>query len=265
MVGDELKDAARKGLVRTNVGLNADPPSEKASQAPETKVWTPAQARQFLASVAVDPDALLWRFYLATGCRRGEALGLRWSDVDLDAGRISITQQFTMVGAAPTMLAVKSDRSRRVVDLDPATIDALHRHRIEQAEHKLALGESYDPDELGLVFAKPTVRHTTPSACQRGSRYGWNGPGSRCFGSTTCATRLRRSCSPPGSKLVSSRSASGTPRSPSRWPATRRCCPERRPRRQPATPACSTAPTDERSSPCRSLDARRHDGSRDRW
>ena len=60
-----------------------------------------------------------------------------------------------MVGAVPTMLPVKSDRSRRVVDLDPATIDSLRRHRVQQAEHKLALGESYDPDELGLVFAKP--------------------------------------------------------------------------------------------------------------
>lgn len=155
VLGKALKDAARKGLVRTNVALNADPPSEKASQAPETKVWTPEQARRFLSSVAEDPDALLWRFYLATGCRRGEALGLRWSDVDLDAGRVSIAQQYTMVGAVPTMLPVKSDRSRRVVDLDPATIDSLRRHRVQQAEHKLALGEFYDPDELGLVFAKP--------------------------------------------------------------------------------------------------------------
>lgn len=117
-------------------------------------MWTPAQARQFLASVAEDPDALLWRFYLATGCRRGEALGLRWSDVDLDAGRVSIVQQYTMVGAVPTMLSVKSDRSRRVVDLDPATIDALRRHRVEQAERRLAVGPAYDPDGLDLVFAK---------------------------------------------------------------------------------------------------------------
>jgi integrase len=89
------------------------------------------------------------------GLPRGEALGLRWSDVDLDNRRVSITQQYTMVGAVPTMLPVKSDRSRRVVDLDPVTVDLLRRHRIGQAEHRLAIGEAYDPDGFGLVFAKP--------------------------------------------------------------------------------------------------------------
>ena len=83
-------------------------------------MWTPAQAHRFLESVANDPDAALWRFYLATGCRRGEALGLRWSDVDLD----------------------------------PGSVDALRRHRVVHAERKLAHKGDYDPDQQHLVFAK---------------------------------------------------------------------------------------------------------------
>ncbi len=155
VISKALKDAARKGLVANNVALNADAPSARASEAPDGSVWTPAQARTFLASVEDDADAVLWRFYLATGCRRGEALGLRWSDVDLDAARTSIVQQYTMVDAVPTFLPVKSDRSRRVVDLDARTIEALRRNRITQAEQRLAHGAEYDPDGLDLVFTKP--------------------------------------------------------------------------------------------------------------
>ena len=154
VLGKALKDAARKGIVRTNVALNADPPSAKASEAPEATIWTPAQARRFLETIADDVDASLWRFYLATGCRRGEALGLRWSDVDLEAGRVSIGQQYTMVGAVPTFLPVKSDRSRRAIDLDPITVEALRVERRLRAERKLALGPAYDADGLDLVFTK---------------------------------------------------------------------------------------------------------------
>jgi integrase len=241
VIGKALKDAARKGLVRTNVALNADPPSEKASEGPETKVWTPAEAGRFLASVAEDPDALLWRFYLATGCRRGEALGLRWSDVDLDAGRVSITQQYTIVGAVPTMLPVKSDRSRRVVDLDPLTVDLLRRHRVEQAEHRLAGGAGYDIENLGLVFAKAdgSPHHPKRVSARFERRVGRAGvPELR---STTCATRRHRSCSPPASSPASSRNGWATRRSRSPSPATRRSSPAHRPKRPPATPGCSMA------------------------
>lgn len=53
----------------------------------EMKVWSLEEARRFLAYVAGDRLAPMWRLFLATGMRRGEVAGLRWIDVDLDAGR----------------------------------------------------------------------------------------------------------------------------------------------------------------------------------
>jgi integrase len=78
-----LRDAVRWQLMARNPAGAADPPRARR---PEMKVWTPAQLHIFLADAAGDRYYTLWLFYILTGVRRGEALALRWSDVDLEAG-----------------------------------------------------------------------------------------------------------------------------------------------------------------------------------
>jgi integrase len=54
------------------------------------QVWTPGQLRAFLIHVRQDRHYTAWLLAATTGMRRGELLGLRWIDVDLDAGRVAV-------------------------------------------------------------------------------------------------------------------------------------------------------------------------------
>jgi Phage integrase, N-terminal SAM-like domain len=84
-----LKDAVRWGYVVRNVADAADPPKVKPA---ELQVWSPGQLRAFLAHVQGDRQYAAWLLAATTGMRRGELLGLRWVDVDLDAARIAVRQ-----------------------------------------------------------------------------------------------------------------------------------------------------------------------------
>jgi integrase len=72
---------------------------------------------------------------LATpGLRRGEALGLRWRDIDLGSGRASIRQTVIAIRHTPTLGTPKTAKGRRTVTFDAATVAALREHRRMQAE-----------------------------------------------------------------------------------------------------------------------------------
>lgn len=83
------------------------------------------------------------------GCA-GRAGGLRWADVDLEAGRLSVRQPRVVVANMPQASEPKTARGRRSLALDPVTVAALRRHRARQLEHKLAVGARYQ--DSGLVF-----------------------------------------------------------------------------------------------------------------
>src|SRR5690606_31030089 len=92
MFNKAMADAARKGIVARNVVALADAPSVKGRTEGGIKAWDATQLRGFLD--AVRSHRLHPAFHLAahTGMRRGEVLGLRWCDLDLDAGRLSVRQ-----------------------------------------------------------------------------------------------------------------------------------------------------------------------------
>jgi len=89
-----LEVAMRAGLIRTNPADDAFGYSE--ADRPEMPVWTREQLSSFMARIDGDRLAALWRLVAATGLRRGEALGLRWSDVDFARGTISIRQALSL-------------------------------------------------------------------------------------------------------------------------------------------------------------------------
>jgi integrase len=75
---------------------------------------------------------------------------LRWSDIDLDGGKLAIRRTLVAVGYEIQWSEPKTERSRRVVARDPVTVTALRAHRVEQVKERLALGEGYRDDDLRL-------------------------------------------------------------------------------------------------------------------
>jgi integrase len=147
MLHKALADAVRWGRLVRNVADLADPPKP---QTPEMKVWAPAEVRAFLDFVRDDRVYAAWLLVATTGMRRGEVLGLRWSDLDLDIGRVSVAQTLTVVNQKVRVSEPKTAKGRRTVALDPATVAALRAHRARQAEERLVLGPAWQ--EHGLIF-----------------------------------------------------------------------------------------------------------------
>ena len=160
-----LSDAVRKRLVVRNVALDADPPSAKSARPPEMEWWEPTEMATFLRSVAGDSLFPLFRTACMTGMRRGEVCGLRWSDLDLEAGRITVRQQLTTLGPqhVPTFRErPKSDHGRRNIDLDDETVRILRAHRSLQLERRLLIGVGWT--DLDLVFCGPAGECLDPES-----------------------------------------------------------------------------------------------------
>lgn len=89
---------------------------------------------------------------VTTGLRRGEVLGLRWSDVDLEAGVLSVRQALESTKNGLAFKQPKTVKSRRRVSLLPLTVQVLREHAIEQKKARLAAGPAYT--DHGLVCAR---------------------------------------------------------------------------------------------------------------
>jgi integrase len=123
-------------------------------------VWTPALARTFLERA--ERHRLYALYYLITfrGLRRGEACGLRWSDLDLDRGVATVRWQITQNGACISEGKPKSAAGEGQVVLDKATVKVLRAHKASQNTDRLAAGDAWE--ESGHVFTTETGQSLRP-------------------------------------------------------------------------------------------------------
>jgi len=115
--------------------------------------WTADQLRAFLEHAAEHRLHAAFVVLATTGMRRGECLGLRWSDLDLTSGRVSIVQTVIAVNHQVRIGSPKTARGRRTVELDPGTVAGLRRHRQRQLAERLLIGAGFT--DHGLVFCRP--------------------------------------------------------------------------------------------------------------
>jgi integrase len=150
-------------LVNRNVASRPKglPPATKRTP----RTWTAEQVGEFLRSTANDRLAPLWRFFAVTGCRRGEALGLRWAEVDLDGGTATIVRQRTIAGGSVVEGAPKTGAGARTVALDAGTIGQLRSWRSAQAAERLLMGAGWA--NTGLVFTHADGRGLWPQTVTR--------------------------------------------------------------------------------------------------
>jgi len=132
---------------------------------PAVGVWTAAQTAQFLRQVRGHRLYALFHLVALRGLRRGEAAGLRWGDLDLDAGTLAVTGQLQQLGGRLVAGPPKSNAGRRVIALDKSTIAALRERQGRQQDERAAAGTRWT--QTGYVF---TTRTGTPVAPDRMTR-----------------------------------------------------------------------------------------------
>ncbi len=119
-----FRDAARWGYLDDNPASKADPPKQRMGGS-HLQTWTSEELRLFLLAASADERHILWVLLAMTGMRRGEALGLRWQDLDLENGLVLVRQTVVAIGGKVEFSTPKTARGRRIVALDPVTLQTL--------------------------------------------------------------------------------------------------------------------------------------------
>lgn len=142
-----LHQAVRWQLLVRNPADSVEPP--KADRR-ELRATTPDEARAVMAAADATPVGAFVRLALLTGMRRGELLGLRWSDIHDGAAHVQQTAQ-RIRGKGIVFRQPKTRLSRRSVALSTEALALLRSHRVQQAEARLLAGPAYE--DRDLVFA----------------------------------------------------------------------------------------------------------------
>ena len=122
-------------------------------QRTEMNFLTEAEVVSLLAAAKNTSRFVLLDFALGTGMRRGEILGLRWQDVDLDKSSVSVLHSLEQTRGGPLRLKTpKTKQSRRRVTLPPYIVQRLRGHKAIQAKERMRFGESYQNNDL--VFCR---------------------------------------------------------------------------------------------------------------
>jgi integrase len=184
-----FKDAVRWGRLARNPADAADPP-RAGRKAESIRAWDAATLRSFLAQSQASTDRLhaLWVVLSTTGMRRGEAVGLRWSDVNLETGRLQIVQTITQVRSKVTVGEPKTARGRRSIALDGGTVAVLRAHRKQMLEERLLVGPDFGdedlvfhqpdgaclrPDAVSAMFVRRVGQYGLPALTMHGLRHTW--------------------------------------------------------------------------------------------
>ena len=141
-----LDDAMRIGLVAKNVCESVKPPRIVRKERP---VLTPEQAQRLLEAAKGSRLETLLMVALATGMRRGELLGLKWQDINLEKGSLQIVRSMDRVaGHGVVESEPKTAQGRRRIALPPFVVEALKQHRVKQLEARLKAGPAWHENDL---------------------------------------------------------------------------------------------------------------------
>lgn len=150
MLNKALSDAQRKGLVVRNVAELADPPKLSAQRREEVKAWDADQLCTFLDAIAAQRFFPAFHLSAHTGMRRGEILGLRWGDLDLEAGRVSVRQALVSVAYEVHISDAKTGNGRRTIDIEEGAVAVLEAWRQLRTEERGGKA----PAKSDLVFTR---------------------------------------------------------------------------------------------------------------
>lgn len=147
------KDAHRQGIIARDPAEFVEPPKAKRRTSEELDVWTREEANLFRKHAEDDRMFACWLLTLC-GLRRSEVLGLRWRDVNLSAGTITVAQGRVEVTATFIDTAEpKTARGHRTLPISGEITEALAAFGETQAAERAAMGGGYV--DTGLVAVQP--------------------------------------------------------------------------------------------------------------
>jgi integrase len=143
-----LEAAVLEGKLVRNVARLVRPPEHTPR---ERDTWSKAEVRKFLAKASTDRLYVAWRMSLY-GLRRGEVLGLRWSDIDLRARTLTVNQSRVLVEYRVRIEEPKSRNGKRTLPLDAELVAALTALRKRQLEESTIAGTVYGSGAVELEW-----------------------------------------------------------------------------------------------------------------
>lgn len=156
-----LADGVREDMLGRNVATPVRLPTPRTDFQP----FSTGEARKYLLAAAYHRHGALYELALRTGLRRGELLGLQWSDIDLDNGHLYVRRTLTRTTGGPTFQPVKTHRSARRIVIPRECLASLRRYHARQAIDRRDAGSAWR--DTGLVFANPTGGPLDPATVHR--------------------------------------------------------------------------------------------------
>lgn len=157
-----LQLAVEWGKIPENPAIKVKLPKLRGKK---KKILTPEEVAQLLDSTRDHRLYALWLVLVTTGMRKGEALGLKWSDLDFDSGTLRIQRQIIRkTGIGLVLDALKTENSRRDIPLDDSIVQALKEHQNRQNEDRMHSDwwESR-PEFEGLIFSTTCGKPLDPA------------------------------------------------------------------------------------------------------
>lgn len=148
VLSNTLKQAVIWGRLRKNPAEQVTLPRQEKK---EILFLSNDESVKFMEAIIYSKWKALFSLLITTGMRPGEALGLKWKDIDFEEERISINRSLSRVGSEWSLVDPKNQNSRRSIPISPAVLKDLIEHKEIQDEEKSKLNEKEYKD-YGLVF-----------------------------------------------------------------------------------------------------------------
>jgi integrase len=157
-----LKLAVEWGMIAQNPAAKVKLPKLRQK---EKTILSADQVADLLSATREHRLYALWHVLVTTGMRKGEALGLRWEDLDFDTGMLRIRRQIIRkTGIGLVLQDLKTVKSRRIIPLGDRTLQALREHKTRQNEVRLRSSWWEDrPEYEGMIFSTETGTPSDPA------------------------------------------------------------------------------------------------------